>query len=218
MLHQQLEVFAGAGLFEYNGTLGYPGFGSGPKWTASLDSRFETGPFTFRWGIEYIGRQSANKLVDPLRLLHYPSNGGTGVAGQPYTEDLVAEAYWEHGVSVQYKLRKLAQLTVGVKNLFDEKPPTISNSQDPNGQYFRIANFFGGGSYDYLGRSVFINLTAQFGGSSGASAPPPPPAILPPPLPATQTCADGSVISANVSCPVVAAPPPPPPAAVPERG
>lgn len=218
MLHQQLEVFAGAGLFEYNGTLGYPGFGSGPKWTASLDSRFETGPFTFRWGIEYIGRQSANKLVDPLRLLAYPGNGGTGIAGQPYTEDLVAEAYWEHGVSVQYKLRKLAQLTVGVKNLFDEKPPTISDSQDPNGQYFRIANFFGGGSYDYLGRSVFINLTAQFGGSSGASAPPPPPALLPPPLPATQTCADGSVISANVSCPVVAAPPPPPPAAVPERG
>jgi len=75
--------------------------------------------FTFRWGIEYIGRSSANKLVDPDRLLHYPNNGGTGVGGQPYTEDLVAEAYWEHGVSVQYKLRKLAQFTVGVKNLFD---------------------------------------------------------------------------------------------------
>jgi len=162
MLHQQLEVFEGAGLFEYNGTLGYPGFGSGPKWTGSLDLRVDTGPWAFRWGVQYIGRSSANKLVDPNRLNSYPPNGGTGVTGQPYTEDLVAETYWEHGVSVQYKFQKHAQFTVGVKNLFNEKPPTISDSQDPFGQFFRIANFFGGGPYDYLGRSVFLNLTTQF--------------------------------------------------------
>src|SRR5205085_8516725 len=126
---------------------------------------------------------------------------------------------WEHGVSVQYKLRKLAQFTIGVKNLFDEKPPGFSDSQDPFGQFFRIANYFGGGAYDYLGRSVFMELTAQFGGSSGASAPPPP-AILPPPLPATHTCPDGSVVAADASCPVAAPPPPPPPppATAPERG
>jgi hypothetical protein len=86
------------------------------------------------------------------------------------------------------------------------------------GQYFRIANFFGGGSYDYLGRSAFINLTAQFGGAKKA-LPAPLPEIAPPPLPATQTCPDGSVVSADASCPVAAPPPPPPPpAAVPERG
>ena len=79
-----------------------------------------------------------------------------------YEEDLVAEEYWEHAVSVQYKIRNIGQLTVGVKNLFDEKPPSYSDSQDSFGQYFRIANYFGGGPYDYLGRSVFINLTAGF--------------------------------------------------------
>jgi outer membrane receptor protein involved in Fe transport len=159
MLHQQLEVFQGSGLFEYNGTLGYPGFGSGPKWTANLDTRIETGPWTFRWGVEYIGRSSAEGLVTQGL---YPPNGGTGVPGQPYTEDLVAEAYWEHGVSVRYQMRNFGQITVGVKNLFDEKPPTISDSQDPAGQYFRIANYFGGGPYDYLGRSVFVNITKTF--------------------------------------------------------
>jgi len=55
---------------------------------------------------------------------------------------------------------------------------------------------------------------------SGAhAAPPPPPVMAPaaPPPPATQTCADGTVISATDTCP--AAPPPPPPApAAPERG
>ncbi|MFL6759687.1 TonB-dependent receptor domain-containing protein [Sphingomonas sp.] len=160
MVHQQLEIFQGNGLFEYNGTLGYPGFGSGPKWTGNLDARYERGPFTFRWGVQYIGRSSANELVQPNLL--YPTNGGTGIAGQPYQEDLVAEAYWEHGVSVRYRYKKRAEITVGVKNLFNEKPPTISDSQDPFGQYFRIANYFGGGPYDYLGRSVFINLTSSF--------------------------------------------------------
>ena len=45
-------------------------------------------------------------------------------------------------------------------------------------------------------------------------APPPPP---PPLAPATQTCADGSVILATDACPVPP-PPPPPPAPEPERG
>ena len=158
MLKQSLDS-SGDGFFDYNGTPGYPGFGSGPKWVASLDTRFATGPWTFRHGLEFIGRTSAESLVTPVL---YPANGGTGVAGQPYEEDLVAEEYYEHTVSVQYKIRNIGQLTVGVKNLFDEKPPSFSDSQDPFGQYFRIANYFGGGAYDYLGRSVFINLTAGF--------------------------------------------------------
>lgn len=215
MLHQQLESYAGSGLFEYNGTPGYPGFGAGPKWTGSLDARYERGPVTFRWGIDYIGRSSAEGLVEPNML--YPNNGGNGIGGQPYQEDLVAGAYVEHGVSIQYKF-PIATFTIGVKNLFDRKPPRFSDSQDPFGQYFRIANYFGGGAYDYLGRSVWANVTATFGGSKKAAAPLPAVALPPPPAaaPATQTCADGSVILATSACP--APPPPPPPASAPERG
>lgn len=151
MLEQGLEIFDGAGLFDYNGTLGYPGFGSGPKWTGSLDTRYITGPLTFRWGVEYIGRASSHKFVDD-----------TFIGGQVVDIDLVAEPYWEHGLSVQYRLRNVGQITVGVNNLFNEKPPTISDSIDTGGQYFRIGNRFGGGPYDYIGRSVFMNLTKTF--------------------------------------------------------
>ena len=159
MIKQSLNS-SGNGFFNYNGTPGYPGFGSGPKWTASLDTRFTTGPWTFRHGLEFIGRTSAESLVTPT--LYPVIVGGTGVGGRPYEEDLVAEEYYEHAISVQYKIRKIGQITVGVKNLFDEKPPSFSDSQDPAGQYFRIANYFGGGAYDYYGRSVFINLSAGF--------------------------------------------------------
>jgi len=62
----------------------------------------------------------------------------------------------------------------------------------------------------------------RFGGRDRVEAlpplPPPPPPPPPPPLPppATQTCADGSVILATDMCPPP--PPPPPPAPEPERG
>jgi hypothetical protein len=49
-----------------------------------------------------------------------------------------------------------------VNNLFNAKPPTISGFPSSDGQYFRLGNYFGGGSYDYLGRSVFVNVTRKF--------------------------------------------------------
>jgi iron complex outermembrane receptor protein len=61
----------------------------------------------------------------------------------------------------------------------------------------------------------------RFGGRAIAEvmAPPPPPMATPiAPPPATQTCADGSVILASDACPVVAEPLPPVPEAQPERG
>jgi hypothetical protein len=138
--------------FDYNGTLGYPGFGAGPKWVGSLDTRFTTSNnITFRWGIKYIGRQDSGKLVDPFTI-----------GGQPVTADLVAEAYWEHGVSVQFQWPNVGQVTFGMNNVFNEKPPTISGYPTAAGQYFRIGNYFGGGDYDYYGRSLFINVTRSF--------------------------------------------------------
>ena len=72
------------------------------------------------------------------------------------------------------------------------------------------------GNYDF--HSLLASLVYNFNSRgeavpipAAAPAPPPPP---PPEAPATQTCADGSVILATSACP---APPPPPPPPV-ERG
>ena len=163
MLHQKLELFKGNGAFDYNGTPGYPGFGAGPKWVGTLDTRFTTAnDITFRWGVKYIGRSSADKLVaDDLTdgKIALPQADGTVILAD---FDVTAESYWEHGVSVQWLWRNVGQVTFGVNNLFDEKPPTFGGFPTVNGQYFRIGNSFGGGAYDYLGRSVFVNVTHTF--------------------------------------------------------
>jgi outer membrane receptor protein involved in Fe transport len=144
---QKIEFFPGQGLTEYNGTLGYPGNNGGPKWVGSLDTRFTTGNnITFRWGVKYVGPSEST----PNALT---------VGGQPVDFDLHAETYWEHGASVQFLWRNVGQFTVGVNNIFNEKPPTISDDQSG---YPRVGNYFANGPYDYRGRSIFANVTRSF--------------------------------------------------------
>jgi outer membrane receptor protein involved in Fe transport len=148
-LHQKLEYFKGDGLHDYNGTLGYPGFGAGPKWVGTLDTRFKTGNnITFRWGVKFVGPANSQRFAPQ-----------TVVGGVPVYYDLEAERYWEHGASVQWLWQNIGQVTLGVNNIFNEKPPRISDS---NQSQPRIGNFFANGPYDYRGRSIFINVTRTF--------------------------------------------------------
>jgi len=162
-LHQKLQISPTQPVGEFNGTLGYPGFGSGPKWVGSLDTRFTVNDITFRWGVKYVGKQGTKGLLtgllNPDGTVSLPQADGTILHAN---FDLVAEPYWEHGVSVQWNWRNVGQFTVGIRNLFNEKPPTISGFPVVNGQFPRIGNFFGVGDYDYLGRSVFVNATRTF--------------------------------------------------------
>jgi opacity protein-like surface antigen len=68
----------------------------------------------------------------------------------------------------------------------------------------------------FTSHSLMLSLAYNFGSAAVALPPPPPPPPPAPMAPATQTCADGSVILATSMCPM--APPPPPPPAPVERG
>ena len=162
MTTQKIEFYPGAGLSNFNGTLGYPGFGSGPKWTGSLDTRFKTGNgITFRWGIEYIGKMSSQGTENVLFLNEQGAVCAQGSAGcfQVYY-DLAVPSYFEHGASVQWLWKNIGQVTMGVSNIFDKDPPTISD--DNVAGFPRYGNFFANGAYDYRGRSFFINVTRSF--------------------------------------------------------
>jgi outer membrane receptor protein involved in Fe transport len=162
-LKQETEFFPGQGLQDFNGTLGYPGNGSGPHWVGTLDTRFTTGNnITFRWGVQYVGPSASPPLTLNLRTL---ADGNLapcapGSAGCNAVEyDLKAERYWEHGASVQFLWRNIGQFTLGVNNVFNAKPPKIS---DDGTGFPRIGNFFANGPYDYRGRSIFANVTRSF--------------------------------------------------------
>ncbi len=123
-------------------------------------------------------------------------------------------------LAATYSLWDRVNLRAGVNNVFDRDPPLITSSAGscPTGPC--SGNTFPG-TWDPLGRFVYLGATIDFKprrrepAAEPVVAPPPPP----PPVaaPATQTCSDGSVILATDSCPLPPAPPPPPPPA-PERG
>jgi iron complex outermembrane receptor protein len=161
MLTQKIKFFPADVLNDFNGTLGYPGFGSGPKWTGSLDTRFKTGGFTFRWGAQFIGKMSSQSTANVINLTDAGAVCTAGTAGCfEATYDLSVPNYVVHGVSVQYLWPKVGQFTIGVNNLFDKDPPTISD--DFTSGFPRFGNFFANGAYDYRGRSFFINVTHSF--------------------------------------------------------
>ncbi|WP_417318967.1 TonB-dependent receptor domain-containing protein [Erythrobacter aureus] len=153
MLYQASED---SDLEDYLGLLGYHGTTGGPKWVGNFDLRYTTpnDRLTFRYGIEYTGKMDSQEALQPDPV---PYRGTTVVSDQ------VAEAYIEHAVSIRYNWPEVASITLGVNNLFDEKPPVIG-SYGTGGSNRRptIGNYFNYGTYDFLGRSVFLNVTRSF--------------------------------------------------------
>jgi iron complex outermembrane receptor protein len=155
-LHQYYQLFATDERTDYNGTLGVQGFGAGPKWVGSADVRysFPGDVITFRYGVQYVGPQDSSDSVDPT-LSPAPFLG-------VITADLKAEKYFNHGASVQFRIKDMGQITMGVNNLFNKLPPRISSFPTSDGQFTRIGNYFNSSNYDLVGRSFFINATRSF--------------------------------------------------------
>lgn len=156
MLEQITQNFPDDEPFDANGLLGYNGTTGGPKWTGQVDLRYTTANdrWTFRYGVEYIGKMDTESELD---------NPTPTVGGIPVTVDLVAERYFEHGASIMFRLPDdVAQLTVGVNNIFDTKPSIIGTYTAAGNNFPRVGNYFNYSGYDFLGRSAFVNVTTSF--------------------------------------------------------
>ena len=73
------------------------------------------------------------------------------------TYKLSVPSYLLHTVAVGYKADKW-ELTVGVRNITDKEPPPISAQAG----YNRVGNAPLYSGYDYVGRTVYMNLTKSF--------------------------------------------------------
>ena len=130
--------------------------------------------------------------------------------GQPEQQFVLGENIYDAQIGYDFpNTSNLAGLSVYLQgqNLTNERSATLGVIGHPESWY----------KYQTYGRRFLAGATFKFGARAVPPPPPPPVAIpAPPPVaPATQTCADGSVIDATAVCP----PPPPPPAPAPvERG
>ncbi|WP_404711850.1 TonB-dependent receptor domain-containing protein [Sphingomonas sp. MMS24-J13] len=156
-IHQKYQPFVTEPSTDYNGTLGQQGAGAGPKWLSSLDADWtdKSDTVTFHYGLKYVGPQDSTDLIGP-----YVAGLGLGAVNTIYR----VGNYFEHAISVRFKVQKAGSFTVGVQNLTNSHPPVVSQTPTTNGLYTRIGNYFNSSNYDYYGRSVFVHFTHHFGG------------------------------------------------------
>jgi outer membrane receptor protein involved in Fe transport len=137
-MEQSNKLFDEDEFDQLNGTIEYP------KNSATLDLTYSLRNWQFRWGVDWIDSMDSYAYLeeDP--------------ATSPF--DFAVEDYTKHWMSVRYTTDNW-QITGGVRNLFDEEPPTISQ-----GFYNRVGNAPLYSGYDYFGREAWVQFVLQFGG------------------------------------------------------
>jgi iron complex outermembrane recepter protein len=139
------------GGFSYD-CAGYYGITCGnpnPKFRFNTNIKFTTADdfgFTVRW--RYLSSVKADNKSPDIDL-----NGASAT-----TRDDVIKAYNYFDLLFSLPIKDTAVFRIGVNNIFDKAPPTISQASLGG---FGNGNTFPG-TYDHLGRYVFVNLTADF--------------------------------------------------------
>ena len=120
----------------------FTGMIDNPEFTGTADVSYAWDKWRVRYGVEWIQGTDSYEYY------------GEDPATSDY--DLATDDYWLHNASVQYASDGWTA-TLGVRNLFNDNPPTISS-----GVYNRVGNAPLYSGYDYLGRTAFVNLTKSF--------------------------------------------------------
>jgi iron complex outermembrane receptor protein len=127
---------------DFNGTIGDPDF------VANARLAFERGDWTASWFTDFVSRVSEAAFVA----------SETTYFGFPDAQrDIDAEPVFYHDASLRYRQPTWSVL-VGVQNIFDETPPTVST-----GTATRRGNTPAFGTqYDLRGRTGFLRVTKTF--------------------------------------------------------
>ncbi|HUG73052.1 MAG TPA: TonB-dependent receptor [Steroidobacteraceae bacterium] len=135
---QQSRLLPTDPIDKYNGTV------TAPRWVGDMDLRYEWKNWTAYYGLIYVGTQDSNDYleVDP--------------AVDPY--NFRASAYMTHNLSMQYEGADDWEVIVGVRNLTDATPKTVTPGFYSN----RVGNSFLYSGYDYFGRRAFVTLAKTF--------------------------------------------------------
>ncbi|HEX5755958.1 MAG TPA: TonB-dependent receptor, partial [Arenimonas sp.] len=119
-----------------------------PKFVSNLRTALERGDWTYTWFIDYVDDTHSLTANPVFTYLGFPNA----------FRDIKAESRTYHGASVRYVQDKW-DLLLGVNNLFDAEPPTISSGIG-NSRYGNVPAF--ATQYDWYGRRVFMRFNYKF--------------------------------------------------------
>jgi outer membrane receptor protein involved in Fe transport len=133
-LRQDSRLLPTDPLDKYNGTLEYP------KWVGDGEVRYTWKDWTFRYGLTFISGMDSMAYLgeDPATSIFNFKVG----------------SYTTSDVSVKYTGRDKWTVLVGMRNITNEAPKTVSE-----GAYSRVGNSLLYSGYDYYGRRVWLSLS-----------------------------------------------------------
>jgi outer membrane receptor protein involved in Fe transport len=134
---QANKLFTDDPIDEVNGTL------NSPKYSGTLDFNYTVRDWRFYYGVDWVGKMSSYE--------YFEEDPATS------TFKLSVPNYYLQTMSVRYSTSKW-NVTAGVRNVADVKPPTISAQAG----YNRVGNAPLYSGYDYVGRTGFLNFSASF--------------------------------------------------------
>jgi iron complex outermembrane receptor protein len=138
-----------------------------PRWKALLTLGYAEDNWSVQWTSRYYGGLKDLDRTNDCEfgtLAHCPSVGAGDFEGNE------TAGVFYHDISASYQFHPV-NVTVGVDNLFDKDPPFLF----PTGQ----TNAAGSAGYDFLGRFVYMKVSAKLG--EGEEAPAAAAAYTPPP-------------------------------------
>jgi iron complex outermembrane recepter protein len=127
---------------DFNGTIG------SPKLVGNVRTALNRGDWTYTWGMEYVSETNNFFFVPPATYFGNPNP----------VYDSVAQKALYHNLSVRYSADDWSVL-VGVNNVLDKDPPTISTGVG-SARYGNVPAF--ATQYDQYGRSLFARFSYNF--------------------------------------------------------
>jgi iron complex outermembrane receptor protein len=125
-----------------------------PDWVGRLNLTFDRGPWSYFWGMNFIGSSS-----------NY-ANFGSNTAlyrGESYRVVLDTDKVVYHAASVSREFEDQGlNVLLGVSNIFDEEPPQLSTIGAVTGEVSTIGRSAFYSQYDWIGRRFFLNVTMTF--------------------------------------------------------
>ncbi|WP_422011438.1 TonB-dependent receptor domain-containing protein [Roseateles sp.] len=146
---QASRLFTTDPLTESNGRVGIP------RWSGAFDVNYAVKGWTAYYGMEWVGKTSSYEYYQ-----RRSTSAAQAATYDPATSiyQMRTPNYFLHSLSLSYSdsVSKW-KTTVGVRNIGDKTPPTISQ-----GFANRVGNAPLYSGYDYLGRRFFMNVSKTF--------------------------------------------------------
>lgn len=111
-----------------------------PKWAANFSAKYKTGPWSFKYDLNYIGRMSISS-IEAIRSVQ-----GRPPENPDYATELWYPNVFYHDIRVGYDFTDGLHVYAGIDNLTDRDPPFgLTGTGEGSGMYQNKGRFFYGG-------------------------------------------------------------------------